>query len=90
MLFHHTFADAVCKTQLLATAVAAHTSRNNLAKKIAPGSHISTSESSGFFPETVTFQTETNKVLKLIKGVLERMRTLERNGLECVPHELTV
>lgn len=52
--------------------------------KIASRSHISTFELSGFFPETMTFQTETNNGLKLIKVVLERMRTLERNGHEYV------
>ena len=58
--------------------------RNNSAMKIASRLHLSTFESSGFFPKTMTFKTQTSNVLNLVKSILERMKTLETNGHECV------
>lgn len=41
---------------------------------------ISTFELSGFFPEAITFNTQTNNVFKLEKVIIERVRASETNG----------
>ena len=41
---------------------------------------MSTFETSGFFPEAIPFNAQTNSVFKLEKVTLEKMRALEING----------
>lgn len=41
---------------------------------------MSTFETSGFFPEAISLNTQTNSIFKLEKVTLERMRALEING----------
>ena len=43
---------------------------------------MSTYETSGFFPEAIPFNTQTNSIFQLGKVTLERMRALEINGRE--------
>ena len=48
--------------------------------KMTEGPFMSTFETSGFFPEAIPFNAQTNSVFKLEKVTLEKMRALEING----------